>query len=153
MQCASGETCQCQGTDCNVNGVNPAPASGNYSTIWQRLVWLNWSGGFAGATDWRIPKVNQVDGEPRAAELETILRLPYPFPGYAKPCTWPEFNTSYTPGCTVTSCSCTQSSSYSSSSTLATDTNTAWGVDFSDGYVGTDGKPSYYGVRAVRGGS
>ena len=66
------------------------------------------------------------------------------------------FNTGCTPGCTATSCSCTQSS-YSGSIYWSSSSNAgyllyAWGVDFYYG-GGNDGHKAYYGyVRAVRGG-
>lgn len=150
-QCVSG-ACNCAGAACNTNGANPGPGSGNYSTIWQWLTWLNGGSGFAGATDWRIPKVNQ-SGTPAAAELETILRAPYPCTGYTDPCTWPAFNSSCTAGSTVLTGSCTQSGGYWSATTYAGNSYNAWYVSFYSGFVSHNDKAGNYYVRAVRGGS
>jgi hypothetical protein len=157
-QCPSGETCNCYGTACNINAENPSPGTSNYTTVWQWLVWLK-SANFAGHNDWRMPRIDSANfhdptGAPAAAELETFIRTggscgvsPYP------PCVPPEFNTSCTAGCPVTTCSCTQSSSYWSATTSGYHADSAWFVNFNDGKVDFDGKASHWYVRAVRGGS
>jgi hypothetical protein len=154
--CPSTETCNCAGAACNTNAASPAPGTGNYSTIWQWLAWLN-SANFASHSDWRIPKVNQ-SGTPAAAELETIINPVYPNCS-TPPCTYSAFNTSCTPSCTVdgaggtTMCSCTQSSYYWSATPYGGNPNFAWYVDFSGGYVNYGSKGNFFYVRAVRGGS
>jgi hypothetical protein len=47
----------------------------------------------------------------------------------------------------------TQSSGYWSSTTNGSNTSEAWGVDFSDGYLGSSAKTSNYYVRCVRSGA
>jgi len=154
--CPNGETCTCNNSACNTDGTNPAPGSGNYSTIWQWLVWLNSGSGFAGATDWRIPKMNAAHyhdpiGAPAAAELETIVNPVWPNCS-TPPCAYAAFNTSCTAGCTVTTGSCTQSSGYWSATTRGDKPDWAWLVYFDYGIEGGSGKTVDLYVRAVRGG-
>ena len=141
-----GETCETWGRE----------------TIWEWIVQVNTEGGsgFAGHSDWRIPseggcnscwETAQCPCDP--AELETILLEPYECEVH--PCVDPVFDTSCTPGCSVSACSCTAPDYwYWSSTTLGYDPGGAWFVSFYDGHVAYfDG---YYGdgrVRAVRGGS
>ncbi len=94
--------------------------------------------GFAGYSDWRIPNVK---------ELQSIVSYEVPPPG---PTVSPVFNTGCTPGCSVTTCSCTRASYYWSSTT-GRDASSAWNVYFYWGgvYDGYKNISSY--VRAVRG--
>jgi hypothetical protein len=106
-----------------------------------KIAALNTPPCFAGFCDWRLPN---------RFELETLLNL-----GTASPAISTPFNTSCTPGCTIETCSCTVPSFHWSSSTyvVSGQTQTAWGVYFSDGYLGQLPKTNTYYVRAVRGGS
>jgi len=103
------------------------------------------SDGFAGHTDWRLPNVN---------ELQSIVDY-----GTSGPAVDAVFNTNCAASCTVTTCSCTQSSfywsstTYQASPTLQFSPTLAWLVGFNDGFVSNDYKSDGYYVRAVRGGS
>ena len=116
---------------------SPWNFDGTAATVF--LATLNTVPCFAGFCDWRLPT---------RFELETILDL-----GNALPAVPAVFNTNCTAGCTVTTCSCTRSSYYWSSSTSPNDPSYAWFVNFSGGYVYYDGKTNGYYVRAVRGAS
>ncbi len=94
---------------------------------------------FAGHTDWRVPN---------AKELQSIVNYQNAFPSVSA-----AFNTACAPGCTVTTCSCTRSGVYWSSSTYALSPTGAWFVNFDVGNVSADSKPVNFAVRAVRGGS
>ena len=99
---------------------------------------LNAGAGFAGHTDWRLPNVK---------ELQSILNYENVGPAVSA-----AFNANCGAGCTVTTCSCTQSSFYWSATTYAGGPGGAWWVFFSNGDVGTSGKISNFYVRAVRSG-
>jgi hypothetical protein len=94
---------------------------------------------FAGHTDWRLPNV---------FELRTIVNL-----AVSPPTVSSVFNDNCGPGCTVTTCSCTNSTPFWSSSTLAIDPTYAWLVFFDNGSEGWGVKITPLAVRAVRGGS
>ncbi|HLK10509.1 MAG TPA: DUF1566 domain-containing protein [Candidatus Binatia bacterium] len=95
---------------------------------------------FAGHCDWRAPNLK---------ELESLVNLENSAPAVSS-----AFNTGCTSPCTVLTCSCTQGGLYWSSSNLATFTQDAWPVDFSDGNVpANSSKANAFDVRAVRGGS
>ena len=102
---------------------------------------LNAGSGFAGHTDWRIPEVNRDGG---AFELDSLIDLT------RFPTIFSEFDTLCTPGCSVTTCSCTVASVYWSSTTLAFNPFFAWTVkfDFGDAFFGLKGNAAH--VRAVR---
>jgi hypothetical protein len=120
-------------------GMTSPPYTMNGTMVTTFLAALNAGGGFAGHTDWRIPNYK---------ELVSILNLENFTPAIS-----PAFNTACAPLCTVTTCSCTQSASYWSSTTYQNGPGSAWFVDFYDGEVNNGSKvPNYY-VRAVRGGS
>jgi len=131
---------ECTSGTCNVDPVG----EGAITTIWDWLVQLN-AAALAGYTDWRIPEVNQDGG---VQELETILADPCG----STPCVDSVFNNSCTGGCTVTTCSCTSSWYYWSSTTGATDPHTAWDVFFGNGAIARYPKSLGDHVRAVRGG-
>ena len=92
---------------------------------------------FAGHTDWRVPNYK---------ELVSILDLERFSPSID-----PIFETGCTPGCTVTTCSCTASQVYWSSTSDAASPPAAWRISFDDGEVKSDGKDNQRHVRAVRG--
>ena len=94
---------------------------------------------FADFCDWRVPNLE---------ELESIRNMDT----YA-PSAFPAFHAGCTAGCTVTSCSCTVSSGYWTSSTYQVTPDYAWYASFYAGSAGIDAKASGYYVRAVRGGS
>ncbi|MEB2283570.1 MAG: hypothetical protein B6D46_14980 [Polyangiaceae bacterium UTPRO1] len=120
-------------------GVELSPYTMDGTIVTEFLAALNSGGGFAGHTDWRIPN---------RFELESLLDLENVVPSVD-----PAFNTGCMGGCTVTTCSCTQSSYYWSSTTSQSSPDSAWEVDFSAGYMDASGKSNYDYVRAVRGGS
>ena len=90
---------------------------------------VNASGGLCGFTDWRVPSI---------AELETMVNAEQ-----SNPAAW--LNTQ--------GFSNVQSSGYWSSSTLASNTDYAWGVSMFDGYVGGVAKTYDNYVWPVRGNS
>ncbi len=102
--------------------------------------------GHAGYRDWRLPHVDD-DLLPLPAELDGLIDgsepAPKIFTAFKSPCT---------PGCTVETCSCTQSYYYWSSTTASLYPNLAYYVHFADGDVDGDAKDDYLRVRAVRGG-
>ncbi len=93
---------------------------------------------FAGHTDWRVPN---------RKELESILDLET-----FSPPVDPVFNTGCVPACTVTTCSCTVSLFYWSSTSLTLAPTFAWVVLSNDGGVNFGNKGSAFRIRAVRGG-
>ena len=86
-----------------------------YTAFTRRSTTLN-SGSFAGHTDWRLPNIN---------ELQSIANY-----GTSSPAVDAVFNTSCAASCTVTTCSCTQSGLYWSSTTYQFDPSHAWLVYF-----------------------
>ena len=98
---------------------------------------------FAGHTDWRLPNVR---------ELQSIVDYQTINPAVAS-----AFNNNCSRGCQATTCSCTASGDYWSSTSSVSDPSGAWYVTFSYGRVDafgrSGGKSSAAFVRAVRGGS
>jgi len=101
---------------------------------------------FAGHNDWRVPNVK---------ELQSIVNYEA-----INPSTLPAFNSNCTycgspgcdPTCTVTStCSCTESSGYWSSTSNALSPSSAWPVFFNGGAVVGNSKSLSAFVRGVRG--
>jgi hypothetical protein len=110
-----------------------------YTAFTTKIAALNAGSGFAGHTDWRLPNVN---------ELHSLADY-----GRFHPAIDPVFNTSCGVGCRVTTCSCTQSMLYWSSTTDQNLPTYAWFGDFVVGFVDFQYKSYSYYVRAVRGGS
>jgi len=100
---------------------------------------MNAGVGFANHTDWRVPNIK---------ELQTLVNF-----GTSAPATHSAFNSACVPGCTVTTCSCTRSSIYWSSSTYQPAPSYAWRTDFNDGLTDSYDTTGGGYVRAVRGGS
>jgi len=94
---------------------------------------------FAGHGDWRVPS---------QFELFSLVNL-----GATWPSTYPPFSAGCTDTCTVTTCNCTQSSRYWSSSTVQDSPTFAWGIPFDGSYSIGFAKTARNFVRAVRGGS
>jgi hypothetical protein len=93
---------------------------------------------FGGHDDWRLPN---------RFELDSIVRL-----GANSPATYAAFATGCAPACTVTTCSCTRSDYYWTSTTYLASPIYAWTVYFSAGDTQASLKTQSYYVRAVRGG-
>jgi hypothetical protein len=119
----------------------------NWEEAFGKILTLNTAPCFAGHCDWRLPNVK---------ELSSIVNYENLSPTVSA-----EFNNNCVPPCAVTECSCTASAFYYSSTSYArfTFTNTAWLVDFDDGYVLAQlgnlfvpVKSDIQRVRAVRGG-
>ena len=103
-----------------------------------KVATLNGGGGFAGHGDWRVPNIK---------ELQSIANYQNFNPAVSA-----VFNNGCTPGCTVTSCSCTQSDGYRSSSSFESNPSYSWGVVFNVGDSYYIPKANNFYVRAVRGG-
>jgi hypothetical protein len=95
---------------------------------------------FAGHTDWRLPNIRELFG------LGNFAVTP------PSPAVFPAFNTGCVPGCTVTSCSCTLSDVYWSSTSYHNLGSLAWKWDSTDGDIDPLSKAISKRVRAVRGG-
>jgi hypothetical protein len=121
-------------------GMRSPPYTMNGTMVTTFLATLNAGTGFAGHTDWRIPNVK---------ELQSIVNYERPLPA---PTVDGAFNTDCTAGCTVLTCSCTQSGPYWSSTTIQNNPNNAWNVNFNNGNVNNNNKDNNNYVRAVRGG-
>ncbi len=93
---------------------------------------------FAGHCDWRLPNYK---------ELVSILNLQRVSPSVS-----PAFTTNCVVACTVTTCSCTQSNGYWSSTTYQNAPSAAWFMNFFNGLPGAIDKSSSFYVRAVRAG-
>ena len=148
----AGGCAQCSSGTCNVDPFNHSAVT----TAWDWLVQLNGSH-FASHSDWRLPFMagDGVQTIPASApaELESILDAHALGCGSASlpPCVDPVFDTGCVLACTVTDCSCTASSYNWSASTFAPNPESAWFVDFQNGFLGADYKYDGVYVRAVRG--
>ena len=120
--------------------ISPYPPIGTAFAVYLAL--LNGSAGgacFAGHCDWRLPTIEELQGLVVWSAASTTID-----PIFKSPCT---------PGCTVTECSCTQSSFYWSASTEQSFPTVAWYVFFGSGHNSVFDKTGDYHVRAVRSGS
>jgi hypothetical protein len=115
-----------------------SPYTMNGTMVTTFLATLNTGAGFAGHTDWRIPNMN---------ELQSVAN----YHNY-NPAVDPVFNTHCASGCTVLTCSCTQSGYYWSSTTDQDNQDNAWYMLFPNGYASYNYKSTTNYVRAVRGG-
>ena len=91
---------------------------------------------FAGHSDWRLPNVN---------ELQTLANY-----GTIYPAAYSVANTACAPGCGATSCSCTQSDAYWTSTTSLRTPSFAWYLSFVSGAVSPGDKSLQAYVRVVR---
>jgi len=151
-RCARDSECAGPGGTCDDLALGDCPATPpGGRTVFEWLDQLNASS-FAGYDDWRIPN---------RREMESLVNLEKLAPAISTP-----FQTNCggthtgNAGCTVTTCSCTVSGDYWTSSTyvgstvLAETASLAWVVDFGNGRVSTRWKETdRQWVRAVRGGS
>jgi hypothetical protein len=103
-----------------------------------KIAGLNAGSGFAGHTDWRLPNKKELESP---ANLERYL-----------PAVSLAFDAACAPSCTVTTCSCTASDGYWSSTTYLHTPTQAWRVGFFDGSAYAGNKAALTNVRAVRGG-
>lgn len=108
-------------------------------TVWQWLAELNRTR-FAGYDDWRLPSRD---------ELETLADRDKPAPSVVAPF----HGTQCGAGCddlSNTACACTLSEPYWSTTTLVSNLNRAWAVQFSSGGLEHINKSNANAVRAVR---
>ncbi len=102
-----------------------------------KIATLN-STSFAGHSDWRVPNL---------VELESLRNV-----AASDPAAYSTFTTGCVAACTVLTCSCSGSSYYWSSTTVALYPSLAWYVYGFDGYAGGINRQDSLHVRAVRGG-
>jgi hypothetical protein len=93
---------------------------------------------FAGHDDWRVPNVN---------EIKSLVDY-----GAVSPAVTAPLDQACAPGCTVLTCSCTQSDAYWTSTSFQAAPLAAWIHEFNSGFLGVLGKTDPAHVRAVRGG-
>jgi hypothetical protein len=124
--------------DGSIHDWNDVPPS--RSAAFGKVAALN-SASFAGYTDWRLPNIN---------ELLSLVNY-----GHTYPAIDPVFNAGCAPGCSVTTCSCTNANfgvsgfhGYWSSTTYYGYPKVSWVVHFYDGDTG--GSFVNVHVRAVR---
>ncbi len=118
-------------------GLHAQDAFGNWGQAFEKIAALN-AASFAGHADWRLPNVR---------ELQTLIRF-----GTFLPAVPAAFNADCGGSCTVTTCSCTPSNVFWTSTSSADDPAEAWFVDFYDGFAGPTPKSGFGITRAVRGG-
>jgi hypothetical protein len=104
-----------------------------------KITTLNTPPCFAGYCDWRLPNINELVSLTKRSAVSPAIDVAF-------------FHTGCAPGCTATTCSCTQSDYYWSSTTDETNRSDAWLVDFIGGSIYAPPKDGTYYVRAVRGG-
>ncbi len=107
-------------------GCDGTAATYSWQQALQKATAINAGGGFSGQSDWRLPNVK---------ELSSIVE---------HQCAYPTINQEVFPA--------TPSVWFWSSSPVASNSNYAWDVSFSEGNVTAFFKHTEYGVRLVRGG-
>ena len=96
---------------------------------------------FAGHVDWRPPNVH---------ELQTLVDFGV-VAGNSGSATKPAFEHDCTDGCTLDTCSCTAGESFWTSTSVPSEPEKAWAVDFAFGGSFVSAKMSGWVVRAVHG--
>lgn len=124
-------------------GSTTAPYPPDGTAFTEFLAGLNGGGGagtcFAGYCDWRLPTREELQELVMSAETPPMID-----PIFKAPCT---------PGCSVTSCSCTLADGYLSASTWSTNPAQVWHQSFGNGNPSQFWKTTALYVRAVRRGS
>lgn len=103
-----------------------------------KIAKLNKAPCFAGHCDWRLPNANEL--QDIVDYGRTLLAI---HPVFTAPCP---------PGCSIATCSCTNTDIYWTSTTYQAYLDVAWVVSFVYGYGGGADKTEFHYVRAVRGG-
>lgn len=118
--------------------IHKGTTSYTWANGFAKITTLNTMPCFAGHCDWRMPNRH---------ELASILHM-----GKHNPSTHDVFNSGCVPNCTVTTCSCTPSIGFWTSTTRNSGGGTnAWFFVFDDGSSSVSSKSSTLAVRAVRG--
>lgn len=119
--------CADEVTDCTVGGDAACTGIGNGKC------------GYAGYRDWRLPNSRELHSLVHAGVFQPSINAVFDTP-----------HLSCAPGCSVTTCSCTFSDRYWTSTTYRPSTSRAWQIDFSFGQLRDTLKTTALRVRAVR---
>jgi hypothetical protein len=104
-----------------------------------KIAALNAGSGFAGHTDWRLPN---------RRELDSIVDS-----GIILPSVRSVFHEECSPGCSALTCSCTEATTYWTSTAYQPDPSKNWIVEFDHGLIRAIAASDVARVRAVRGGA